>query len=496
MPGGGRLLDRVHTITCISGGALPGLTYLLAKARSENLDDSFKQLFRLLVNNGLSNPLLKDFEKSSKNNAGLIESLASVYDNIFFHGAKFGEILDYVSWGGIHHFSVDATDFELGMPFRFQATDRIEDPNRKEPYGVIGNSFHRVDRVLAHDIRLADMMAATSCFPLVFEPFIFPNDFRFENSKLTESLAYSYVLMDGGLVDNQGIDPALHAEEHLRTKECSHDLLLLSDAGNMSSEENQTAISSFKFSPDVWFWIIYSVAILSMIFAIVWHVNNWHFLSGFCCMLFIFLIAVLCLIKSAEERVIRYLCHKAGTANCYSFIWKNAINNILEFLRSRIKTAHRMVDVIMMGHIKRSSYKLLFDNSLLKDKVQLNSLFILSSKGKWNKVLDKMKQPDKSMTPSRRIRQNSDKANQMNTTLWFSDEEKRTKMPEAILACGQYTICWNLLQRIDRWKALPNDQLSDGMREMMAIEGILKGDWKRFNINPTHMAVSFSSRED
>lgn len=148
----------------------------------------------------------------------------------------------------------------------------------------------------------------------------------------------------------------------------------------------------------------------------------------------------------------------------------------------------------MMGQIKKSSYQVLFNSTQWKNRIMLNSLSILSTKGRWNRVLQKRNEEDKRLKPSRAIRQNSDKANQMKTTLWFSDEEIRTRMPEAILACGQYTVCWNLLQQIDRLKATPEDLLTDGQKELIGIEGILRGDWVRFCRNPKYMTNSF--RED
>ena len=494
MPHGGRLLDRVHTITCISGGALPGLSYLLAMARNEDIDTAFKQLYRLLVNNGLSNPLLQDFDVKSGEKMGLIESLAYVYDDIFFHQARFGEILDYVSWDGIHHFSVDATDFELGMPFRFQATDKIENPNREEEHGVIGNKQHRIDWGIAHEIRIADIMAATSCFPLVFEPISYPNDFTFRNPDIRRSQDASYVLMDGGLVDNQGIDPALHAEYHLSQKGRNHDLLILSDAGNMNSEEENKPVKLTRVSPDCIFWIIYALMALLGIGAIVLLHTKILWAFGICLSLFAVSVALLCLIRTVERKVMRYISDKGNISYNYNFIWKHTINNILEFIRTRLNTTQRMVNVIMMGQIKKSSYQVLFNSTQWKNRIMLNSLSILSTKGRWNRVLQKRNEEDKRLKPSRAIRQNSDKANQMKTTLWFSDEEIRTRMPEAILACGQYTVCWNLLQQIDRLKATPEDLLTDGQKELIGIEGILRGDWVRFCRNPKYMTNSF--RED
>ena len=137
------------------------------------------------------------------------------------------------------------------MPFRFQATDKLDNPDRDEEheYGLVGNARHSISRNLAREIRLADIMAATSCFPLVFEPFSFPNDFYFEDSSLKETQDVSYALMDGGVVDNQGVDPLYHAEQHLRDKDRSHDFLILSDAGNLNAEEQPKPIRWCRKSP-------------------------------------------------------------------------------------------------------------------------------------------------------------------------------------------------------------------------------------------------------
>lgn len=496
MPQGGRLLERVHTITCISGGAMPGISYMLGLAKGQDLDDCFKRLFNKLIVHGLSEEVLKEFEKQAKTGVGLIQVLAKVYDDVFFHNEKFGTIMDHISWDGIHHFSVDATDFELGSPFRFQATDRIVKQGRKEEYGVIGNSRHKIDRDVAKEIRLSDIMAATSCFPLVFEPLNYPDDFTFDKPelKLSED-ATSYVLMDGGLVDNQGIDPALHAEEHLNTtKNRNHDFLILSDAGNLGSEEQRSIINWSNKSPDFYFWLFGGIAIASGIGAIFAWFSSIHFLSGCCMTVALVLSVLLGLFRSAENKVTSMLKEHGNVVGDYQFIWHSPINNIAKFLRDRFDTAHRMVDVVMMGHIKKFAYKSLFNSTTWNNRIMLNSLFILSSKGKWDRALYKRNNQDKDMTPSRRIRQNSDKANRMKTTLWFTEEEVRTGMPEAILACGQYTICWNLLQHIDRLEGVPEDQRSDGQKELIGIKSILKGDWIRFNKNPKQWANSY--RED
>ena len=79
----------------------------------------------------------------------------------------------------------------------------------------------------------------------------------------------------------------------------------------------------------------------------------------------------------------------------------------------------------------------------------------------------------------------------MKTTLWFTSDEKVKEIPLSLLACGQYTTCWNLLQHIDRIKKLPEDELSEGQKMIKGLEPILKGDWERFNANPLILANSY-----
>ena len=47
--------------------------------------------------------------------------------------------MDAVENIGIKHFSANASDFQNGLPFRFQATKRLSCGNNKFSYGYIGN---------------------------------------------------------------------------------------------------------------------------------------------------------------------------------------------------------------------------------------------------------------------------------------------------------------------------------------------------------------------
>ena len=176
------MLDHVHTITSISGGALTGMRFVISEAEQIDRKETFKSIYRDIVDTNIGDILIERFDGDSKKGMGVVQTLADIYNDFFFHDRKFSEILNYMSWDGIHHFYADATDFDLGIPFRFQATAQLRNPDRTSEYGMIGNWQHKLDREVAMNIRLADIMAATSCFPLVFEPIMCPKDFQFSNS--------------------------------------------------------------------------------------------------------------------------------------------------------------------------------------------------------------------------------------------------------------------------------------------------------------------------
>ena len=499
MPNGGKLLDRVHTLTCISGGGLPGLVYVLNEADGINREQGFRLLYSQLVNNNIAQLLTEKYEKAAPKGISLIRVLSEIYDDVFFHGAKFSKVLDYIGQSEMHHLSVDATDFDLGIPFRFQATRLLKIDGREEPYGVIGNKRHKIKREVASELMVSDVMAATSCFPLAFEPFTLPDEFHFENpDEIKQHFPESYVLMDGGLVDNQGIDPALHAEEHLEAFDKNHTLVILSDAGGVQDGEEDDPLKWSRHSPDFWFWIVYFTAWLAGLGFLSFFETHYYFWAGFLASVFLISVALLCVIRSFEGYVIKKIGKKLNVPGNYEFIWKSTVNNIIAFIKSRVGTAYKMVDVIMMGHIKKTTLKGLFKNDDWRNRVMLNSLPFLGSLGKWSKQLKKRQNSDPEMTPLRRVRQNTDMASSMKTTLWFSESEIKSDIPIAILACGQYSICWNLLQQIDRLNRAANatDEkerivLTEDQKELVGLESILKGDWKRFNKNPRFLANSY-----
>ncbi|GAB3756860.1 patatin-like phospholipase family protein [Spirosoma pomorum] len=81
---------------------------------------------------------------------------------------------------------VNATEFKNGLSFRFQ---NVDGQQRK---GFVGNyvlHFRRSALPIIRKIRLADILAASSCFPAGFEPIMFPRDFAYRGETTEKSLS-------------------------------------------------------------------------------------------------------------------------------------------------------------------------------------------------------------------------------------------------------------------------------------------------------------------
>ena len=108
----------------------------------------------------------------------------------------------------------NATEFRNGLAFRF-----IKSENSR---ARIGNGRVSIPRQEAAKIRVADIVAASSCFPGGFEPLAFPDDFVWPDNQIPDAVRQAIDrdngnspigLMDGGIYDNQGIDSLLLADK-------------------------------------------------------------------------------------------------------------------------------------------------------------------------------------------------------------------------------------------------------------------------------------------
>lgn len=217
------ILKDVSILSTVSGGSFIGASYALALKEAppgEDLhvtcDRYFKTFRDVLWETRLLPQALQHMAygkvKVPSGRDNLVIALAQVYNDTFLHDARFG-----VLWNDreIHLKDIifNATEFKTGMAFRFQKSDNV---------CVIGNDHVRIPDAHAMKMRLADVVASSSCIPIGLEPIVFPDDFHWPDTEpglcaeikteLKKCCGVDAIpIMDGGVYDNQGIESVLLA---------------------------------------------------------------------------------------------------------------------------------------------------------------------------------------------------------------------------------------------------------------------------------------------
>ncbi len=213
-----RLLDDVVAISTVSGGTIFGAAWVKSLLDGESFAGFARDFSAFLRRTNVIRDALQKLADSRPRHRtstpSLIRSAADVYAAPEMFGERrLGEVLDSPTLQ-LDEVIFNSTEFHDGVDFRFRRS--------ANPRAVIGNGDFRVPREVAARARLADVVAASSCFPSAFEPLVFPQQFRWPDDFPLESVqrelekgpqkdAWSrgLPLMDGGVYDNQGLGSLL-----------------------------------------------------------------------------------------------------------------------------------------------------------------------------------------------------------------------------------------------------------------------------------------------
>lgn len=513
---GNSLLDYVNILSSVSGGSLTALWYVTNKAEGATNRDSFLKLYKSIVENDIERHLYEDFKVGAKNGNTLIVQLASVYDKIFFQGKKYNIVLSAINREdfNIHHFAVCATDFNNGRPFHFYASRPILVNEKYIDKLKIGNSDSLIDHSIAGEMSIADIMAASSCFPGLFEPIVFPNDFKFDNPTMVEAITKeSFTLMDGGIVDNQGIEAIVKLDGLYKKNDSSIDFIIVSDVAKASPQkfdrskvnvfsEDESFMSSIKNNIP-WYISKYKYIRVCSLFSAIATIFGAIVTDGMFRLFFTFASSILLMVFTIYTLFIRIVpryynmivdnikekfAHKLSFDLDEQFVKELKTNSILDFFKNRINSLMLMVNDVMMGQIRKHKLRQAFGGKT-ENRTIVNAIYALTSSGTW-KQLKKKLEIENEMRPNNIIMKNSDEVANIGTRLCFSGEQINNDIPKKLVACGQYTTCWNLLMWIKRNKGqASNDDGNETQHLLIQMEKQLKNDWEQFKINPFYKSI-------
>jgi len=489
------LLKNVQVLSTVSGGTFTGVRYAVSLQQNKDMKTCYKELCDFMRTVDLTTESLTllnsktHFGYKAKN---LINAFALVYYE------KFEKNLFSVLWSDSHlkEISFNASEFSNGAYFRFQKT--------KNDYGFMGNYHTKLDVTAIQQVRLADIIAASSCFPAGFEPLSFPADFKHETAGMFNCYAdglllnspdlYPMFLMDGGICDNQGIDSVILAEERMHTEEefkwKTHpiDLYIISDVSDRGikplkieykQKERMVAQLTLKrFQLIGIIALLISAGLIGLLVAaqskLILIITTFLFsITTITTIICLFLGNLFTQIVPQWINVPEFFIKPLKQFNKIKF------GVYHKFIKSRFASVMKMVTEVFMNQIKRLSFKRIYNDPEWSGRAITTAIYELEEKHKKDLL---------AASSSDRIKEVTQKAAEMKTSLWFEKDDLigNENRLAALIACGQYTLCYNLLNYILQLKKIKGypDYPQETRTAIDEMESNLQKDWQQFNADP------------
>lgn len=504
------LLNNVEAISSVSGGSLLGVAYAKAVQDPNFKFDSFYKTFYAsftpeadkLLENAVSK--LEDnsiWVKNPHKKRSLINAFALTYSDMDLFKGDF-EMFENLKSSNLKHVCFNATEFSFGLAFRFQNTGKIgNNPLYCTELGKISGK-----------IKLSDIVASSSCFPMGFEPLIFPDDYfkdkadvDYKALKRLEKFINGVGIMDGGIVDNQGIGSMINISKSTKRQK-SLDLIIVNDVGSYKMDPwladsskisdqkslKEKALGLLKYFEVRWFyWTILLLGVVLMLLNSLEAVQeklgpSLYVLGG------IITGIGLCLTLIG----IFAWCLKKNAIGWFRFMFKKNVPEVLvdevisfqrldidlakRMLVERVTSSAKMVSDVFMKQIRRLNYSLIYSKEDLKNKIITSTVYELN--GKETLYKNNFKHDKKITPPKKQLERVALIASEAPTSLWWDKKDISNDRMDSLIACGQFTTCYNLMIYI---LELKDSNITS--KEIDDMYQLLENDWKEFNKNPLFM---------
>jgi predicted acylesterase/phospholipase RssA len=517
------LLENVTMLSTVSGGTITGIVYTLQKQEGKTFDD----IYHFLMDKLKSLDLLKlGIEKLNPGTPwqnpykqkNLINAFAELYDEHFTNHATFAA-LDNMTCH-LEAVAFNSTEFDHALNFRF----------RNKGTGFFGNFYLRVTNAQGREIKLADAMAASSCFPGGFEPILWPGDFIHDGADNLIAIKDEAPtgLMDGGIYDNQGIDSILKYKD---AEDPYFDLVLISDVAS-------PYMNPYKPIPDVPKKGILTITVgqarkriklintvldigmplLVATFALLplrWDYANTT-RTGLC------IGAAASILLGWLVKLVVFGRGKKLLGHLWQFIqnkippfyWQKlsafkldelSIHRAEPLFFDRLNSLISLLLDVFLKVVRRLNYNILYSDDRLRFRRMSNLIKELTEEDYANRSKRPVDRIEKTaawranssqrepydVTVGKKIKQVAEEAGSFGTTLWFTDKDQLDDMLNKLVATGQFTLCYNMIEYLEilifggdnGFDDLPAET-RDALRDVLAQ---CKDDWARFQDDPLFM---------
>lgn len=516
---GAPLIERIKMISTVSGGTITGAVYALQKQKGKSFEEIFgflmSRLHQLdLIRMGLEKLNPDGIWQNDFKRRNFINSFAELYDEYFTEGATFDAFS--ASKSHLNAIVFNSTDFSHGLNFRF----------RNIGPSYFGNKMVRVPAEQAREVKVADAVASSACFPGGFEPMIWPEDFRHGDAPILQRLSTSGEttgIMDGGIYDNQGIDSILTYKTKPNSKPY-FDLIIVSDVSSPDMFPFQpfqnkskspflqinlkTIQNVFKYTSRHINKFFAGLALIALWFP---YSNGFPdtIWTGVCITVAAFSIIGI-LIKITLSLVLRKL-HKWSGQYIRKIIppfyveklsllnfRELSVGSALPLIVDRANSLKILLSNVFLKIVRRLNYYKLYRNSNYEYRRVTNLIKKLckedfEKKSSGNNMAASF-QHQSAISGSYRdlvspkLQEVAESAASFGTTLWFTEEEQLDNMLDKLVASGQFTMCFNLIEYLESLMFQPNNGFNELSEvEQTAIKDLYQQclkDWAQFNEDP------------
>jgi predicted acylesterase/phospholipase RssA len=455
------LLKDVEILSTVSGGTLAGLHYALSLARAEPFGVFRARLTAFLSEtNVVVRAVQLSMGDAGERRASLIRGAAQVYASPdCFGDVRFSLLLD----ARIHlrEIVVHSTDMASGLAFRFQKSRSVHAKN--------GTTRVWLDRGTARDVRLADMMAASSCFPAAFEPMALPDDFAWSTPPALkgDTTPRPLPLMDGGIFDNQGIDGLLLAERRWSKRKRPREVGLF-----FVSDTAQPQLDLFRFPAPARRGALrlgLALRVLQLVFgASALLLGRRLATDGTLALPFLASLGIAGGLVWLERRL-RTEAVRRVPGLSWTRLLRLRLSELPWLVEARVRSLIALTADVFMKRIRGLGYKRLFGDDAYAKRRVANLIYELAQASDADPL-----------APSASQRAVCARAAATPTTLWLENDQQLRDL----VACGRSTTCYTLLRHLeDRFGGRPPDEAADLVARARAL-------WKALQADPEGDAAS------
>lgn len=194
------LLEKVTYMSSASGGTIATAMYALNNAGGKDFGEFYKKLYQNLAGVDLLTEVFnilndkKAWDERPYKRRNFINSFAMTYDKLLFDRQDLAALTGSKTTH-LQEVCFNTTEFYRGILFRqtvkmqYDSKEAQHNPELDENNDAEGDSTYlygnfiiNLNHAAARNLKLADLLAASSCFPGGFEPIIFPDDFENKNT--------------------------------------------------------------------------------------------------------------------------------------------------------------------------------------------------------------------------------------------------------------------------------------------------------------------------